>query len=51
MNAKKLRGIKFLFQRVHGLAQQVTACASVQFRVISRCRDPLDVVGKHNLNP
>jgi len=29
MNAKKLRGIEFLFQRIHGLTQQMTPPATV----------------------
>jgi hypothetical protein len=51
MNAKKLRGIEFLFERIHGLAQQMTPSATVYLCVISRRRDPFDVLGKHNLNP
>jgi len=29
MNAKKLRGIEFLFQRIHGFTQQMTPPAPV----------------------
>src|SRR5215469_16843820 len=50
MNAKKLGGIKFFFERVHCLAQQMVASAAMQFGVITRGSDPVDVFRQNHLN-
>ena len=49
MNAKKLRGIEFLFEGAHGLTQKITTPTTVQFGVVSRRRDPFNIVGEHDL--
>jgi hypothetical protein len=51
MDAKKLRGVKLLFQRTHGFSQQVRAVASMQLRIISGSPDPFHILRQHDLNP
>jgi hypothetical protein len=51
MDPKKLRWIKLSFQGIHRFAYQMRTSAAVEFRIISRRRDPFDLVSKHNPNP
>jgi hypothetical protein len=50
MDAKKLLGIEFLFQGIHGLMQQIASPFAVKFHVISGRCDPVDILRANDLN-